>query len=77
MPALKDKVRIAFMHGEYDWVTSEAATKLIKEGEIDGEVIIASMSGHHLYVEAAVECVSSIIKFTHGEQAMNDFVSNL
>jgi len=74
LPDLKGKIPIAFIYGEYDWVTRECADKMLAEGKIDGEVFITSLSGHHLYVEAATECVSSIIKFTHGEQAQNDFI---
>ena len=77
LPALKNKVPIASMHGEYDWVTRETADKLIRDRKIDGEVFVVSGGGHHLYAENPTECVSDIIKFTDGEQAMNDFISSV
>ena len=57
---------IAFLYGDGDWVSREPADKLIKEGKVQGEVFATKNSAHHLYVEAARECASCIIKFAHG-----------
>ena len=63
----KLNIQISFMYGEYDWVTRDVADNLVQEGKVDGEVFITSLSGHHLYLEAAKECVACLLKFTHGE----------
>ena len=57
------------MYGEYDWMSREPADKLIKDARVEGEVFQTGNSGHHLYIEAANECVSCMVKFVHGEQA--------
>ena len=69
------KIPIAFMYGEYDWVSQACAEQMIGEGKIEGEVFTTSQSGHHLYVEAPIEGVSCLLKFTHGDQVKNDFLS--
>ena len=62
-------VPIAFMYGEYDWMSGkDVAEKLIAENKIEGEVFVTA-GGHHLYVEAAVECVSCLVKFAYGAEA--------
>ena len=69
-------IPIAFMYGEYDWMSREPADKLISEKKVEGEVFQTGASGHHLYVEAAVECVSCLVKFAYGEEAQNAFISS-
>ena len=69
----KLKIPIAFMYGVSDWVSREPADVLVKEGKVQGEVFMTKDSGHHLYVEAARECASCIIKFAHGSQAQTEF----
>ena len=70
----KLEVPIAFMYGDYDWVSRDVGDRLVDEGKVSGEVFMTENSGHHLYVEAALECASCLIKFVHGEQAQNDFI---
>ena len=65
------------MYGEYDWMTRSVADDLVAEGKVEGEVFMTSSSGHHLYIEAAAECVSCMVKFVYGEQAQNDFISTI
>ena len=66
---LKGKVPIGFLWGDQDWVAREKPTaeKLLYEGKIDGEIFIASNSGHHLYLESAQEVANHVINFTHGQ----------
>ena len=58
---------IAFIYGEYDWVNRDIADELVRERKVQGEVFQTGDSGHHLYVEAAIECSSCLIKFVYGE----------
>lgn len=68
---------VTFMHGEYDWVTSESAQELINQGKVQGCVNMISDSGHHLYIENSVGCVSSLLSFTHDEDISNQFISSI
>ena len=65
---------MAFMYGEYDWVNRATADKLIESGVIQGEVFQTADSGHHLYVEAAEECVACILKFVKGKTVADAFI---
>ena len=68
---------VSFMHGAYDWVTRESADKLVAEGKVQGCVVTVSEAGHHLYIENAVECVASLLSFTHDETVSNQFISTI
>ena len=57
---------MAFIYGEYDWVSRAPADELVDSGKVVGEVFQTANSGHHLYVEAAEENVACILKFIHG-----------
>ena len=65
---------MAFMYGEYDWVNRATADMLIESGVIQGEVFQTADSGHHLYVEAAEECVACILKFVKGKTVADAFI---
>ena len=62
-------IPIAFLYGEHDWVSREPADALVNDGKVEGEVFSTKNSGHHLYIEAARECASCIVKFVHGPEA--------
>ena len=62
-------IPIAFMYGENDWVSRTIADDLVSQKKVEGEVFETKASGHHLYFEAAFECVSYTIKFVHGQEA--------
>lgn len=63
LPEIGDRIPMAFMYGEFDWVNRDTGDRLIKTGRIQGEVFQTAESGHHLYIEAAEECVACILKF--------------
>ena len=60
------QIPIAFMYGECDWVNRATGDRLISSGKVQGEVFQTANSGHHLYIEAAEECVACIVKFIYG-----------
>ena len=55
-------------------MSRDVADDLILRGDVQGEVFETARSGHHLYVEAAHEVCSGIIKFVNGFQAQADFL---
>lgn len=54
---------MAFIYGEFDWVSRAPADRLIDGALVQGEVFQTANSGHHLYVEAAEETVACMLKF--------------
>jgi pimeloyl-ACP methyl ester carboxylesterase len=58
---IKD-IPMTFLYGAYDWMSSETAEHMIKEGRLNATCFKVSNSGHHLYVESAEECASRIIE---------------
>lgn len=68
---------MAFMYGEYDWVSRDVADNLIEKGLVQGEVFQTEDSAHHLYIEAAEECVACIIKFKFGQEVAEQFVESV
>jgi cardiolipin-specific phospholipase len=54
-------IPMTFLYGEFDWMDSEAATKMCENGEVDGQVFSVTNSGHHLYIENPKECVLNIL----------------
>lgn len=69
----KLSIPIAFLYGSHDWVSREPAEALVKEGKVQGEVFVTKESGHHLYIEAAQECASCIVKFVFGPDEQMQF----
>ena len=59
-------IPIAFLYGEYDWIPAATGERILEKG-VEGEVFVTLESGHHLYIEAADECVACILKFSFGE----------
>ena len=71
LPALQD-IPIAFVYGEFDFLSREGADRLVESGKIRGEVFQTSCSSHGMTLEAAEECTACILRFCFGEeQAMN------
>lgn len=77
LPQLKDKMPMAFIYGEFDWVNRAPADNLIEKGLIQGEVFQTENSGHHLYIEAAEECVACILKFKYDRQTAEQFIESV
>jgi cardiolipin-specific phospholipase len=71
----KIKMPVAFMVGDYDWVERKTGDDLLAKGHMQGEVFSVQNSGHHLYIEGALECCVNIVGFCFGEEQANRLVS--
>jgi cardiolipin-specific phospholipase len=70
-------VEMTFMYGDYDWMESDTAAKLIQENKVKGKCFVVDEAGHHLYVENPAECVANLLQRTHGVEVCKLFKSKL
>ena len=76
LPNQLGHIPMAFMYGEHDWVNRSTGERLLANG-CQGEIFQTADSGHHLYVEAAEECVACIIKFHSGQEEALKFIESV
>ena len=61
----KNKLKITFLYGKYDWMERETAEDLVEKKVVSGCVYSIPEAGHHLYIENPRECVAKILIHSH------------
>ena len=73
LPTLQG-IPMAFVYGEFDFISREGADRLIDSRRVRGEVFQTSCSSHGMTLEAAEECTACIIKFCCGQEQALSFI---